>query len=323
MLKTIAKIVGAKLENEIIPAELCHTKETKTKYARLPALFLAGDIVIYETTAIARYLARNSPLYKGTEEHMAQIDSWMELIKYEVLEKAYPDVIFAILGHKEYTQKSYNEALAAFKSFIPRLNKIEGFIVGSSLTIADLFGAAMLHLPFALVLDEGLRKTFSKVAAWFTKVANEPAFVEFFGLPRFCKTTLKPFLPPKEEQAVEEKGKKDAKPKAKKEDKPKGEAKTEEAEDDGMEDDDKPKKKPPNPLDLLKPSSLNIDDFKREFLANKTPESRRDYMKTQFWSKFDPEGWALWLSEYDKAEGEGQVLYMTSNLLNGFLAVSS
>ena len=38
-----------------------------------------------------------------------------------------------------------------------------------------------------------------------------------------------------------------------------------------------------------------------------------------FWDKYDPEGWSLWKTVYDKYEGEGVVGYLTSNLKNGFL----
>ena len=317
MLKLIGKLVGAKLEEELIPKEQCHSKETKTKYPELPALFLTPEVVIYETTAIARHLARNSPLYKTSDEvHMAQIDSWMELFKSEVLGKAYPEVIYPILGHSEYTQKSYNEAMASFKGFLVRLKNVEGFLVGTALSIADLFAASLLSFPFALIIDEGMRKSFPKLAAWYTKIASDAAFVEFFGIPRFAKIVVKPILPPKEEAVHDEK--KDAK--GKKEEKKKETKKPKEGEEE-EDDDTGAEKKERNPLDLLPPSSFNLDDFKREFLANKTPETRRAYLKEKFYSAFDAAGWALWFTEYDKAEGEGQVLFMTSNLSNGFLAV--
>ena len=307
------------MEDVVIKKEQMMSKEVKSKYLRLPALSLSEDVVIYETTAIARHLARNHGLYKGDDAHMAQIDSWMELIKSEVFEKAYDGVIFPILGHKPYTNKSFADAMATFKSFLPRLNKIENYLVGPSLTIADLYAAAMLHLPFGLVIDEGMHKSFAKLNAWFLKVTHEPAYVEFFGIPRFCKVALKPILPPTEELMAHKASTDGAKEpeKAKTKDKPKDGAEAK----DGEEDDDAPKKKPPNPLDILPPSPFSLDDFKREFLANKTQPTRRAYIKEKFWSKFDPNGWAIWYVDYIKAEGEGDVLYKTSNLLAGFLYV--
>jgi len=33
----------------------------------------------------------------------------------------------------------------------------------------------------------------------------------------------------------------------------------------------------------------------------------------------DLEGWSFWKIEYEKAKGEGEVLFKTNNLMNGFL----
>jgi len=232
-LKVVAKLVGTTLEEVVIKKEQLQSKEVKAKYPKLPALLLSEDVAIYETTAIARHLARNHPLYKGDDLHMAQIDSWMELAKSEIAEKAYDGVIFPILGHKSYTNKSFNEALATFKSFLPRLNKTDAYIVGTTLTIADLFVAALLHLPFALVLDESFSKSFAKLHAWYLRVVREPAYAEIFGLPRFCKVALKPVLPPAEDgtpaPADKDKGKaKGADKKDKDKDKDKGNEKEKE-----------------------------------------------------------------------------------------------
>jgi elongation factor 1-gamma len=295
------------------------SKEVKSKYPKLPALILPGDHIIFDTPVILRHLARNTPYYKGNDE-LSLIDSWMELYKSEVFDKAYMTVIMPILGHSPYTNRSYNEGLAAFKSQLSRFDKVGEFLVGNNLSIADIWAVALLHLPFALIMDDGLKKNFAKLTAWFTKVANEPAFVEEFGLPRFCKVTLKPVLPPTEaaEEKKEGKEKKGGKDKKEKKEK-KEDEKKDEKEEEG--DDDAPKKKPPCPLDILPPSSFDIDEFKREFLANKTVETKRKYLQTTFWNKFDPNGWALWYSDYIKAEGEGEVLFKTSNLLGGFLCV--
>ena len=309
----IGKLVNVKFEEELIPCEKAHAKETKSKYPKLPAMILPGEIMIFETTAIARSLARNSPLYKSeTEANMALIDSWMELVKSE-MEKVYEDVIFPILGHKPYYTKAYKETLASFKAFLPRMNKIEEFIVGKTMTIADIYTAAMLHIAFALIIDEGQRKAFGKLTTWFKKISSDPNYVEFFGIARFCKTALSPIMPPADD---EEKAPKKEEKKAEK----KAEKTEKDEEDDG--DEEGSKKKPPNPLDLLKPSSMVLDDVKREFFLNKTSVTRREYVKEQLWKKFDPEGWALWFIDYIKAEGEGQKLLFTGNLMNGFLQVA-
>lgn len=36
------------------------------------------------------------------------------------------------------------------------------------------------------------------------------------------------------------------------------------------------------------------------------------------WKNFDEQGFSFWRIEYEKYEGEGEVLFMTNNLANGF-----
>mmetsp|Transcript_8370 Transcript_8370/g.7438 ORF Transcript_8370/g.7438 Transcript_8370/m.7438 type:complete len:133 (-) Transcript_8370:362-760(-) len=38
-----------------------------------------------------------------------------------------------------------------------------------------------------------------------------------------------------------------------------------------------------------------------------------------FWKNFDAKGFSIYKIEYEKAEGEGKVLFLTNNLMNGFI----
>jgi len=38
-----------------------------------------------------------------------------------------------------------------------------------------------------------------------------------------------------------------------------------------------------------------------------------------FYANYDREGYSIYYAKYEKYEGEGLVLYQTSNLMNGFL----
>jgi len=86
---------------------------------------------------------------------------------------------------------------------------------------------------------------------------------------------------------------------------------------DDEEDDDAPKedKKEKNPLDALPPSTFNLFDFKTLFVNATSKQEALDF----FWKNFDASGYSLWFIVYEKAEGEGKVLFLTSNLMNGFI----
>ncbi|MBO8589854.1 hypothetical protein INN88_14770, partial [Staphylococcus aureus] len=83
--------------------------------------------------------------------------------------------------------------------------------------------------------------------------------------------------------------KKEAKKEAKKEPaKPKVEANDEEEE--------APKPKPKNPLDLLPPSTMILDEWKRLYSNTKT--NFREVAIKGFWDMYDPEGYSLWFCDY-------------------------
>jgi len=133
------------------------------------------------------------------------------------------------------------------------------------------------------------------VAAWLEKFVQLPEVVSRLGHVKFCQKVIKPQAPPKKEE------KKEVKPVAAK--------KTEDGEE-------MPKTKEKNPLDLLPPSPFVLPEFKTFFVN--LPDRRGEGMK-RFFETYDPAGYCIYFVHYDKYEGEGKVLYQTSNMMNGFL----
>ena len=77
-------------------------------------------------------------------------------------------------------------------------------------------------------------------------------------------------------------------------------------------------KKEVDPLDELPPSKLDLNAFKN-YYVNLPKEQQKTEGMDYFFQNYDPEGYSLYYAKYDKYEGEGVVLYQTSNLMNGFL----
>jgi elongation factor 1-gamma len=75
-------------------------------------------------------------------------------------------------------------------------------------------------------------------------------------------------------------------------------------------------KKMKNPLDELPKSPFVMDDFKREFVNS---ADKKACLEEHFWKKFDAQGWSIWKVYYQKYEGEGEKVFLTCNLKNGFL----
>ena len=74
-------------------------------------------------------------------------------------------------------------------------------------------------------------------------------------------------------------------------------------------------KKEANPLDQLPPSTFDLFSFKTLFV---NAPNKHEAVKFLF-DNFDKNGYSMWVIKYQKAEGEGKVLFMTNNLKNSFL----
>lgn len=70
-----------------------------------------------------------------------------------------------------------------------------------------------------------------------------------------------------------------------------------------------------NPLDLLPETPFGLYDFKTLIVNAKDKKEAIKFL----WDNFDQKGWSFWRIEYDMYEGEGEQLFMTKNLANGFL----
>ena len=230
---------------------------------------------------------------------------------------------------KDRHKRAWNDATACLKILDNHL-KVNTFVVGKKLTIADIALVSVLVSPFKFIFEEKFRKSVPNVTKWFESICELPAFAKVWGKVRLCLKEFEPFVhhaehyktaekAEKTEKPAEEeqKAKKEKKPAEKKEAKPKAEKKKKEKEVEEEEDDGEPKpeKKEKNPLDLLPPSKFNLFDFKTLYV---NAVDKKEALKF-FWENFDNEGYSLWIIKYIKAPGEGKVLFLTNNLMGGFL----
>jgi elongation factor 1-gamma len=200
--------------------------------------------------------------------------------------------------------------------------------------LADVAWATTLSVGYKLVFSEKFRKPFVNVNKWLSTVLETAEIVGVLGRNSWCVEEVKANVEIEEEKTVQTKEKKKDKKKAEK--KPQEEEKKVPAPESKKvqkekkekpkevpkpaspppeEDEDKPSQSH-NPLDHLSPSSFVIDAWKRLYANTK---QKREVI-SQFWTNYENEGWSLWLLQYQKAEGEGQVLFKTNNLLEGFIS---
>ena len=308
----------------------------KNPLGKIPVLE-TPDGYIFESNAILRYLARSKKaegLYGENEFQEGLVDQWLDFSSLE-LEPAVLQLILPIQGWiqfcKDRHKRAWNDVTACLRILDNHL-KANTFMVGKKLTIADVTLVSVLVNPFKFIFEEKFRKSIPNVTRWFESICELPAFAKVWGKIRLCIKEFEPYhgvsttcphekQPEKaEKQAEEHKTEDKKKKKETQEKKPvvvkpaaKAEKKKKEEEDD--DDEDKPKKSEKNPLDLLPPSKFNLFDFKTLYV---NAVDKKEAMKF-FWENFDNEGYSIWFIKYIKAEGEGKVVFLTNNLMNGFL----
>ena len=101
----------------------------------------------------------------------------------------------AIIGYFPANEEQYKEALKKFKDYLRSLDakvKDKEFVVGDKLTLADLFLATILNLPFALILDAGFTKAIPNLTKYYTGVRSNSVVEKYFGKARFAGKGIKP-----------------------------------------------------------------------------------------------------------------------------------
>lgn len=248
---------------------------------------------------------------------------------------------YPVIGYLPYNPAATSKAKADFARALGVLERHladKTYLVGHKITLADITVASALVYPFKFVADAAFRSPFPNVIRWFNTLVHQPAFEAVIGTVQFAEQEITPggaapvaaaaaapASTPAKKEAPKDKAPKEKKEKAPKVEKPKEEAKPKEEkkkakkeeDEDEPEPDFVPEKKAEHPFKILdknSPSTFVMDTWK------KTYSNCDDYhvaMDT-FWSTFDSAGWSIFRGDYQYND-ELKVLFMTSNLIGGFI----
>jgi elongation factor 1-gamma len=308
----------------------------KSPLGKVPVLDTpAGSIT--ESNAIARYVARlrgDSELLGSSFFESAKVDSWIDFCSHD-LELPASLWIYPVLGYIPFNPATAAQAkadVARALAVVEAYLADKTYLVGNKITLADITLVSTLLYPFKFVADGAFRSAFPNVIRWFTTCVNQPQFENVVGKVVFCETELTPngaapvaFAPPappaakdnkKEKKAKEQKPKEEKKEKKPKEQKPKEEKKPKEVEPED-EEEEKPVKKEDHAFKIMdkeQPTTFVMDSWKKCYSNCESYEAALD----EFWSTFDANGWSIWRGDYNYNE-ENSVLFMTSNLIGGFI----
>jgi elongation factor 1-gamma len=295
----VAKLAGVEVEEVITTEEQRKAADYMSKFGhtKCPALETPEGCVT-ESVAIAKFFARknaDAKLLGASLWEEAQVDQWLAYTHTSLLQNFFK-AGYGIFGWAPVDQEAFNESVKNLRESLKILNThLEGknFMVGEQITVADVVLAHFIQLIFQVLIEQNQRKGMPHLAAWFDKIASNEHYIKRNGKVQLCARPVKPQVAaaPKKE---EKKG-------GKKEEVKKAEPKKEE------------KKKDETPKYV---STFNMFDFKT-FFVNEADQAGKGM--DELFAQFDPKGYTFWFTQYDKYEGEGEVLFQTQNLMNGFL----
>jgi elongation factor 1-gamma len=287
-----------------------------------------GEFFLSGTLSITKYLlAENETIYNilyGKElKKRALNDSWIDYTSFNVW-PFYDEIIGQITGKLDAHDNLFSTAIGDLMQVLVKINKhltFRTFLVDHTVSLADVVLATALYPYFTLVLDEKLRDNIPNVLRWFLFVSNIKEVSQALGKARLCFKTSQPSIAPMLTLTAPIQTKKptqDTKTVPPKKDEKKPAPKTENKpvekkpkENDDGEEETSGGKKPTNPLELLPPSTFQLDPFKKEFLNTKEKKA----VLEKFWNEYDPTGYSLWFTHYNRSGDQGKVDFMTVNLL--------
>lgn len=266
---------------------------------------------MWESNAIARYVARATPagaaLLGATPIDAAHVDQWCDFTTGEIdaplLSWYLP--IAGIWPHSAEKEAAAKEALKKSLAILDAHLATRTYLVGDAVTLADIVACANVFLGFTKLFDAAYRKNIPNVTRWFDTCVHQPHFAAVLGdVPLTDKAAVYDAAAATAAKAAAAK----PAPAAAAAAAPAAEA---------------PKAK--NPLDLLPPSKMALDSWKR--LYSNTPAAKfREVCVAGLWNGadipnsptqehfvgFDPEGFSLWFCDY-KYTDENTVNYVVMN----------
>ncbi|KVI03051.1 elongation factor 1-gamma 2-like [Cynara cardunculus var. scolymus] len=272
------------------------------------------DGPVFESNAIARYVARlktDTSLFGSSPIEYGQVEQWIDFSSFEIDSKLM-GWLYPRFGYANYVAPVEEAFIDGLKRALGALNTYlasHTFLVGHGVTLADIIMTCNLYLGFKIMMTKSFTSEFPHVERYFWTMINQPNVSKIIGEVEQTKAVPPIVSSKKPAQTKEVKPKVESKKVEKKEaPKPKIE--------DVQEEEEAPKPKPKNPLDLLPPSKMILDDWKRLYSNTKT--NFREVAIKGFWDMFDPEGYSLWFCNY-KYNDENMVSFVTMNKVGGFL----
>lgn len=227
----------------------------------------------------------------------ASILKWMSFFNQEIL-GSLGAWYLPLLGRGTYNKKAIDEhskkTLALF-DIVEEYLLHNTFLVGERITLADLFCAGLASRGFQFFFDKTWRQEHPNVTRWWTTVTAQPIYADVGPKLTLLDTPALTNTPPKVEKKKEEPKPAAPKPAAAAAEKPA-----------------EPAPKPKHPCEALPKPSVPLDEWKRFYSNNETPDAMK-----WFWENIKFDEYSLWKMEFMYNE-DLTLPFMSSNQIGGF-----
>uniref|UniRef100_A0A3B5AMM4 Valine--tRNA ligase n=1 Tax=Stegastes partitus TaxID=144197 RepID=A0A3B5AMM4_9TELE len=137
--------------------------------------------VLSGTSAVSWYLAFQGKKTGVDTKQQSQVWQWLSFADNELTPVSCA-VVFPLMG----LLSSHAELMRVLKVLDQALEP-RTFLVGESITLADMAVATAVLLPFKYALEPSNRKTLTNVTRWFTTCINQPQFAKVLGQITLCE----------------------------------------------------------------------------------------------------------------------------------------
>ncbi|KAL5049300.1 hypothetical protein BDW71DRAFT_204563 [Aspergillus fruticulosus] len=155
---------------------------------KIPTFVGADGYVLTESVAIALYVTSqdaNTTLLGTTKQEYASIVRWMAFGITEVLPALggwFNPLIGRATFNADNIQRSKDDTLSRLQILDDHLRG-RTYLVGESLSLADLFVLGIVQGAFRFFLDKGWRDEHRGISVWFERVHALPVVVDVAGPP--------------------------------------------------------------------------------------------------------------------------------------------
>ncbi|KAI0172226.1 glutathione S-transferase [Hypoxylon sp. FL1284] len=202
--QVVAAINGLEItttEDEFQMRVTNQTPEFLAKFplGKVPAMECADGFCVSEGGAMCTYLARSGPkagqLLGADAKTEALISQWSYFAETELTPSIQPLIIMLVLKLMPVDEKLYEKSIdsleRALKAIDASLQGGKKFLVGDTVTMADIMVSAILYQSAGFLIDAEMRKSVPNVTAWLQGLAALPEFKPFGEL-KDCETRIKP-----------------------------------------------------------------------------------------------------------------------------------